>query len=917
MPDAAAPRPNLRPSLFDYLDEAERDADRNAYTSRSLLTNEASVEEFFVSPLLRDLGYVQAEVKPKNSLDEMVVGRGRRKEAFRPDYALICGGKPRWLVDAKAPDQPLENWVYQGAGYALALNQAHSGENPCMYFALTNGYAFNVFRWDELSPILTLEFPDFTPDNPKFRQLRELLGAQAARAGWATGGRSKQDQVVLRKPRVEEVKLAFNRCHQLIWKTEKMNPQPAFFEFVKIMFVKLWEDRRLHEDPTIGPLLLSGQAIPRTSVVFSNAWIEEMQKSGVENPVNTVLFKRLHDTLKDGVRRGRKKPIFTDDEGIRLQTGTIKQVVSKLEGFDLFGMDEDLNGRLFETFLGATMRGQSLGQYFTPRSVAKLMTKLANPQAGRTHVDRVIDACCGTGGFLIETLTVMRDQIRGNASLTQQEASELLEKVANESIFGIDAGREPPIARIARINMYLHGDGGSRIYAADSLDKGVSTGVEDDPQSRAELEELREMVRGIAAGTQPGFDIVLSNPPFSMGYSDAIETEQAVLKAYALGGEGFEGTDRRRATLTSNVMFIERYVDLLRPGGKLVTVIDDAVLSGKRFKFARDFIRKHYIIRAVISLPGDAFQRVGARAKTSVLYLEKRGSGSGGQPAVFMTECQSVGMDDMPVKTRPTKAAEARQLAKDETDRVLHEFASYLAGKPGPWLVPAAALSDRLDVKSCLPRGHDVVKDWRSAGLEVVSIGDVLSEVTNKGFNPNGPGRVGKRYTMLRVSYDGIAGEGEEAVGGELTYNSVQHPTAGDLVASNVNAGHGSIAVIPPGLTHTIASSEFTIMRMQDERFHPWFVWAFLRSTEVRARLLSQSSGTNRQRVGWDDLRAIPIPVVAPHVQAEIGENYRRAVEAIAAAEQARLRETNRMNGLLDLENEWAVQRMRSARPPR
>jgi len=49
-------------------------------------------------------------------------------------------------------------------------------------------------------------------------------------------------------------------------------------------------------------------------------------------------------------------------------------------------------------------------------------------------------------------------------------------------------------------------------------------------------------------------------------------------------------------------------------------------------------------------------------------------------------------------------------------------------------------------------------------------------------------------------------------------------------------------------------------MRLKDKRFHPWFLWGFLRSSEVRARLLSQSTGMNRHRIDWDLLRNLPVP---------------------------------------------------------
>ena len=247
-----------------------------------------------------------------------------------------------------------------------------------------------------------------------------------------------------------------------------LSPQAAFLEFAKLLFVKLWENRRLRDDPQLLALISQGEPIRRDLVRFSLCWVAE-QEANDPNPVASILFRQLVESLEREIADRRRKRIFQPDERLDLAPGTVKRVVSLLEGYYLFGIDEDLNGRMFEAFLTATMRGQALGQYFTPRSVVKLMTRLARPVAQLGGVERVLDACCGTGGFLIEALTDMRAQVYSNTSLTTTERNQLLEEIENEAIFGIDAGREPPITRIARINMYLHGDGGSRIYMTDGL----------------------------------------------------------------------------------------------------------------------------------------------------------------------------------------------------------------------------------------------------------------------------------------------------------------------------------------------------------------------------------------------------------------------------------------------------------------
>ena len=402
-----------------------------------------------------------------------------------------------------------------------------------------------------------------------------------------------------------------------------------------------------------------------------------------------------------------------------MKPDTIKLVVAKLQHWDMFGIDEDLNGRLFETFLNATMRGQDLGQYFTPRSIVKLVTRLANIKVSRTRIEKVIDACCGTGGFLIEALADMRNAVRNNHSLSILEKEDLIEKICSESIYGIDFGKNPPIARIARINMYLHGDGESRIYYADALDKDMEIAKTEEAEVKNDQGELKDALK---AGLR--FQCAITNPPFSMTKELRHETEARVLKQYEFAK--VMGTSKYRSGLRSSALFIERYYDLLEDGRRLLTVIDDSLLAGENFRRVRNSIRDYFVIRAIISLPGDAFQRSGARAKTSILYLTKRGKDDTGQPDVFVYECRHVGLDDVVLRTRQSVADRARNLAVGEINEVAAAFESYLEGKSGRWLIPAGRLSGRLDVKFLQSwRAMELEPTWKKSG----ATSDVLSNL--------------------------------------------------------------------------------------------------------------------------------------------------------------------------------------------
>jgi len=112
---------------------------KNVYCQLSDLSNEASVENFFVSRFLMDLRYRDSQIKTKQSLEKLTVGRGSRREKYKPDYALLFRREPRCIIDAKGTDEHLDDWIEQCSGYCLALNRKYGERNPVKYFVLTNG----------------------------------------------------------------------------------------------------------------------------------------------------------------------------------------------------------------------------------------------------------------------------------------------------------------------------------------------------------------------------------------------------------------------------------------------------------------------------------------------------------------------------------------------------------------------------------------------------------------------------------------------------------------------------------------------------------------------------------------------------------------------------------------------------------
>ena len=887
-----------RKSIFDDIDFNEN---RNIFCELSVLTNEASVEMFFINRLLEYLAYKDKNIKTKESIDNLIVSKGSKKINYKPDYVIVKDKEALLVIDAKSPTENIDNYVEQCAHYCLLLNRS---KKTVRYFLLSNGLKTKLYEWDKGIPLIELDFKDFYLGNVKFEELQRLITVNSLNCNITTADNEINRTVILKKINKEEAQKLFKNCHKYIWNTEKRGVNSAFIEFVKLIFLKLWNDRKLHE--MYSPDEDGNLKVPQSDNEFSEKWIEKLEKDML-NPVNDIQFRNLMNSLQDEIYKNKKKQLFEHSDKIDLKPTTIKGVVKKLETSDLFGIDEDLNGRLFETFLNATMRGSSLGQYFTPRSIVLLGTKIANLKIDETHVDRVLDGSCGTGGFLIEALTIMRNMVRDNSSYTRHEKEALIKTLCEHSLFGIDAAKDPKLARIARINMYLHGDGGSHVYLGDGLDKTLTVDKSDTKELQYETEEMTEHFKNNS------FDVVLTNPPFSMWYEMSDEAQEKVLREYELIRYDAE-TAKTRNRLRGSAMFIERYRDLLKPGGKLISIIDETILSSSDYSYVRRFIRENFIVRAVISLHGDAFQQSNARVKTAMIYLEKKKSIADTQPAAFMYSSIYLGVDDLPVTTKLSKINEARKLAMQEITTILDEFWKYREGKKGEWLVEPDRLNDRLDVKYCIPLNGRFVKKWQTKGFDIHLLA-CICQPREEIIEPRKDFPYDE-FKILTITYAGRCKADEIRKGQEINYNKMKIVRTGDIVFSEYNTFHGAIGYISEEFDGALASGSYTVARCEDP-IDSLYLWSILRTTEIRADFLSSAIGMGRQTINWDDIKTVQVPFLRREKREMIARQIKNAWELEKKAQESIENIYALLDAEFNVESELSKNRFLAAKPPR
>ncbi|HET8861253.1 N-6 DNA methylase [Marivirga sp.] len=447
--------------------------------------------------------------------------------------------------------------------------------------------------------------------------------------------------------RDEFSKLLF-KCHNIIRNNDKLSPEAAFDEISKILFMKIRYERE--------------QA--KTKALFSRKEFEDL-KSAYEKitgkdslPFYQHFFEKTKEVFKTD-------EIFDPNDSIKIRETSFLQIVKELEKYNLSDTSDDIKGIAFEEFLGRTFRGE-LGQFFTPRTIVDYMVDVLDPEEGEI----ICDPCCGSGGFLIKAFEYVREKIERDVQKQKEKIKELyfgqdyeklpekkqeeiakrvddlfvklnfeldihnpkgrLKTLSYDCIFGTDAN--PRMARTAKMNMIMHGDGHGGVHHHDGLLN----------------------VNGIFDGR---FDVILTNPPFGSRVNKTLKVtpsdvpnedkirfyedrygshyRQTVVKQiqdWATYDNG-HGKSRGKALLDifdvgawsglTEVLFMERCLNLLKPGGRLGIVLPEGVLNNSALHKIRDYIEGKAKIINITSIPQDVFIASGATVKPSLLFLKK------------------------------------------------------------------------------------------------------------------------------------------------------------------------------------------------------------------------------------------------------------------------------------------------------
>lgn len=518
------------------------------------------------------------------------------------------------VVECKAESVTIhEEDYYQGYNYA-----SWAGAD---FFVTTNLKETRVFR------VVKGEMPK------RLEEIADIPTAEKATNQKEIEKLLKQTKAFTRD---EFSKLLF-KCHNIIRNNDKLSPEAAFDEISKILFIKI----RYERDNT-GTQIFSLDNFKKARESYNSF------KSKDAPDFYQFLFEKTKEDFAND-------HLFEPNDIIKIRENSFEQIVKELEIYNLSTTSDDVKGIAFEKFLGRTFRGE-LGQFFTPRTIVDFMVKVLDPQEG----EYICDPCCGSGGFLIDAFEYVRTKIEKdieqqketikkqfyteaydalpgsekvsidakvsdvfavlNRELDINNAEGRLRSLSFDCIYGTDAN--PRMARTAKMNMIMHGDGHGGVHHHDGLLN----------------------VNGIFENR---FDIILTNPPFGAHVDKSLLiteadrfTDQQKIDAYVkrygqaylealkqvndhIGEPLLSLYETGKMSGLTEVLFIERCLNLLKPGGRMGIVLPEGVLNNTNLQKIRDFVESKAKILLVVSIPQDVFIASGATVKPSLLFFKK------------------------------------------------------------------------------------------------------------------------------------------------------------------------------------------------------------------------------------------------------------------------------------------------------
>lgn len=317
----------------------------------------------------------------------------------------------------------------------------------------------------------------------------------------------------------------------------------------------------------------------------------------------TELYKKIQSLFDKAIKQW--PGVFTEGSSFDLSRGHLSICVSGLQDVKLFNSNLLVVDEAFEYLVTKSAKGEK-GQYFTPRHVIDMCVKMLNPKRG----EYMIDTASGSCGFPVHTIFHITGRLFDNTEISEEDKEDVLR------IFGIDFDEKT--VRVARTLNLIAGDGETNVLHLNTLDYERWNEREKDRKWIATYgkgySRLESLAKEKGDKKQFMFDVLMANPPFAGDIK-----EPRIIHKYDLG---FNSNGKPQSKVGRDILFVERNLDFLRPGGRMAIVLPQGRFNNTSDKKIRDFISEHARILGVVGLHQNTF-KPHTGTKTSVLFVQK------------------------------------------------------------------------------------------------------------------------------------------------------------------------------------------------------------------------------------------------------------------------------------------------------
>jgi type I restriction enzyme M protein len=634
----------------------------------------------------------------------------------------------------------------------------------------------------------------------------------------------------------------FEEIHDYIYANDGLSTQQTLEEFVKILFIKVFDENRKTQLFTIQ----------------SEEW--QVLKQGKSAPNFT---DRIHQLFL--LTQAAYQDIFDTNDRIRLSPIALGFTVNKLQQISFAESAQDAKGLAFQKFLSHHEK-DSRGQFFTPEPVIDFCVAMLQPQPHET----IIDPACGSGGFLMSALRyIQKENVSANT-----------EGVISNQLFGLDINKS--IARIAKMKLLLTANHKTNIFCANSLE---------------DLDDIKLLI-----SQNDGFDIVLANPPFGAKITNPSLLCQFDLgyKWSNNGHKEYHKTKTIHANQAAEILFIERCLQLLKEGGRMAIVLPNGNFENPSLEYLRFYIKLKAKLLAIVNLPQETFIPFGTGVKTSLLFLEKETPNKIREYPIFFGRVRKLGYQGNKNGTPIYKKDRLGQLLKNESGESIIEedfslvVQSYKAFQKGQMVetnysfsVNYSELNGRFDYDFYAPENRRLVANLDNK--KAVRLGDICEIVKTKSKKLKDPHQIVEYVELSDINTHAfeIINSTTYAIH-ELPSRASYDIQKGDIITSvagnSVGTKKHATAFVTDNYEGAICTNGFRVLR--NFKIDLYFMLYFFKTDSFLGQMMMYRTGAAIPNVSDADLANILIHLPDDKTIKAISERVKKSFELRQASQK-------------------------------